>query len=479
MRRDHDLSLPHALLFCLGSLGVSSAPAPGQAPPPVLDAVETRILSPTPEASAVFGRSIAACGDTLVVGEPSSDLFAVQGGAAYVYHVANGVVTFEQTLLPPVPDRNAFWQFGLDVDVVCGWPIDIIGVAFQPSASTGGAYIYERAMDGTWQLTSDMIPALGVSNDKCGAAIALDAGIIPSAGGDELVYQGLVGCPKTSRSMIGLLGPVSGGAAYLFRRQTQASWGGGALIVPNDTLIPGDRHPGEDFGAAVDLHGGNVLIGAPNDVDGQEKGAAYFYTGSDQRVKLVPAGLPLGSSFGRSVSMDPWLIAIGAPTEDSKGAVYVYGLFGPIDLIAGGPIVVETDARLDFPTVQTSDNFGYAVRVETPFILAGIPNRDVPFSNVGTVALYELDTYPYAWSLLGILQPATMIGGTEQVSSGGVALSLPLVFAGAPEDSILGPTGSTIGRTGAVFAWNVKVLQPLFQDGFESGNLSAWSTRSP
>jgi hypothetical protein len=370
--------------------------------------------------------------------------------------------------------------FGYDVDVICGWPIDVIGVAFDPSTApprTGGAYIYERGSGGAWELTSDLIPALGQPADDCGLALALDAAVVPSAGGDVIAYQGLIGCPRALR-----FAEYTGGAAYLFRRLSQSDWGGGSLLLPDDDLIPGDRRNGELFGSALDLHGTTVVVGAPRDVNGGfERGAAYFYTGTDQRKKLIPQDLSTGAFFGQSVSIDPWFLVIGAFADDIPvslaGSAYVYGLWGPIDFIGGSCCVItDFDARLTL--AREDDVLGFSVRVETPFLLATVPGHDQGPFNTGAVALFRLASYPDDWSLLGLVQPTIDIDGAEGAESP-VAMAGSTIFSGAKFDDVPGPMGSNLDSAGSVFAWEVDLLKPLFVDGFESGNLSRWSKVQP
>ena len=114
----------------------------------------------------------------------------------------------------------------------------------------------------------------------------------------------------------------------------------------------------------------------------------------------MPQDLPNGAAFGQSISIDPWFLVIGAFAEDvpvvNAGAAYVYGLWGPIDLI-GGPCCVITaiDARLSLPTPGNTDFLGLSVRADTPYMLVSVSGHDTPSAgNVGGVALFRLEGYP-------------------------------------------------------------------------------------
>jgi hypothetical protein len=236
-------------------------------------------------------------------------------------------------------------------------------------------------------------------------------------------------------------------------------------------------------GAALDLNGINVVVGAPVDRNGTtvvaERGAVYFFTGTAQRKKVVPADLPGGAAFGQTVSIDPWFLVVGAYSENvpvnDAGAAYVYGLFGPIDFI-GGPccVITDVDARLSLPIPESGDFFSLSLRVETPYVIGSISGRNPS----GGIVLYELATYPDEWSLLGRLLPSIEATGGEAAGRG-VARAGSMLLGGAPGDYVTGPTGSSLPFAGSLFAWDVAVLKPLFVDGFESGDLSRWTKVQP
>jgi len=484
----HRPSPPALLLALIASL---AAPLWGQGERgfPILPASESRIVAPQPGDGFLFASDVAACGTTLVVGAVHDGLFANVGGAAYVYEIQGGVPVYVQTLVPPLADQGPGLDFGVDVDVVCGWPVDIIAVAFEPddNVTVGGAYIYEKDATGTWVQTSIMRPALGVPNDECGASVALDAALIPGEGGegDQLVYQGVVGCPGAWR-----YATYTGGAAYLFRRLTSSTWTDGYLLVQSNDLIPGDQHNGDRFGSSVDLHPPWVVVGTPEDFTGGYHGAVHVFGGGGASpcAKLVPDGLPLGAEFGSSVSIDPWNLAVGAFADGESGttytgAVYMYDLWGPINLCnTQFPLVPTYDQRLSVPDAQYNDVLGYKVRVETPLVLASLSGRAAGnLSSVGGVAVFVL-TEVYHWEALGRLAPTLEVDGAEAVGNGGVALAAShIVVAGSPHDRVVNPAGGSWLQAGSAFLWDAPAVSwiPVFADGFEGGDFGEWTLVIP
>ena len=465
-----------ATLLALGS----TIPLLAQ-PLPVLNASESRLLAPVLDPGANFGGAVAACGDLLVVGAPHDDLFASQGGAAYVYRWQNGSLVHLQTLLPPPADRLPDTEFGLDVDLVCGSTIDLIAVAYEPDGGgrIGGAFVFERDAAGIFQPALGLHPVLAIANDQCGVAVALDAAVLERNGDDVLVYRAVVGCPGTNRA-----GQYLGGAAYLFERQEgTGEWGGGAILVQSELLNPGDQRSDEDFGAAVDLHGNWVAIGTPSDFTAGYVGAVHLFGGGGTAPcsKIVPSTTTANSHFGWTVSIDPWFLAVGAFGEEEPGAidtgaVYTWNLFGPIELCntAALPLVTDFDERLTVPDFEDSDQLGLSVRVETPILVASLHGRDVPpDSFVGGAVAFRLEG-THDWEPVGRLEPQSGIGGSEAVGQGGIAFSAGVVYAGTPNDSV--PPSSAVG---SAFAWEVGAALALFADDFESGDTSRWSAAVP
>jgi len=119
-----------------------------------------------------------------------------------------------------------------------------------------------------------------------------------------------------------LLGdPAHGGkgAAYVFD-------GGPAAMTWSATLLASDGARSDLFGHAVDLDGDVAVIGAFYDDDGGESsGSAYVFersaSGWAQTAKLTASDPTPNAQFGRAVTVEGDIVAVGAPVSD---AVYVF-----------------------------------------------------------------------------------------------------------------------------------------------------------
>lgn len=118
------------------------------------------------------------------------------------------------------------------------------------------------------------------------------------------------------------------GAAYVFTRDSDGSWG------ETQVLHPADAQPDERFGAAVALAGDQAIVGATDGTDG-ESGAAYVFTRDTDETwresqTLTASDASGNDDFGIAIALsgdgDTALIgALGAEVDGvSSGAAYVF-----------------------------------------------------------------------------------------------------------------------------------------------------------
>ena len=97
------------------------------------------LQSPEPEENGRFGSSVAISGDTIIVGEPSADVEAINEGRAYIFDSDGG---FLGTLQAPTPTVDA--EFGHTMaaseDIIV---IGEYGAAVEGNSRAGRAYIFQ------------------------------------------------------------------------------------------------------------------------------------------------------------------------------------------------------------------------------------------------------------------------------------------------------------------------------------------------
>jgi FG-GAP repeat len=188
---------------------------------------------------------------------------------------------------------------------------------------------------------------------------------------------------REGRLLVGAPGGSAGGAAYLFDVATGQQL---ARFIGSSTTL------GDEFGAATDMSGDRIAIGAPSDdPSATNSGAAFIFRYSGgaivQEARLI-AGDPQGLDvFGYSVALDGDWAAFGAPGEDqagtNAGAVYVFRF--------NGTSWAQTAKLLPFGA-NAGDQYGYAVTIRDGRLAVSAPWDDTARPDGGAVYLYRLES---------------------------------------------------------------------------------------
>jgi hypothetical protein len=187
----------------------------------------------TPSNYSRFGASVAIDGDLVLVGAPSSDSNSVEHGEAFLFNLSTGQRLF--TFDDPTPTNRDFFgqSVAIDGDLV------LIGDARDDTADTnvGQAHLFSATTGQLLRTFED--PTRGAWDfDGFGESVSLENGLA------------LIGAPfdQSTSSVVG--------QAHLFDAVT------GVLLETFDDPTPTNA---DDFGGAVVLNEGRVLIGAPRD----------------------------------------------------------------------------------------------------------------------------------------------------------------------------------------------------------------------
>ncbi|MEM7705006.1 MAG: hypothetical protein AAF358_05605 [Pseudomonadota bacterium] len=191
--------------------------------------------------------------------------------------------------------------------------------------------------------------------------------------------------------------------------------------------------PGTAFGAAVAIDRSLLLIGAPEDAEGEAtataSGAAYLYArsgpGEDfelvNKVKL--AGAAGGSSFGTSVALNNGVAAVGAPGASAVGGT-VSGVAG---IYAAGPAGLTLLAVAEPSGPQQGEQVGFSVAVSgAAVVVAGAPGAGgAGGDNEGTAYLFSSAGAPLGQLLPDDPVPDGRFGTAVAVSDRTLAVGSP------------------------------------------------------
>jgi hypothetical protein len=259
----------------------------------------------------LFGQSVAVTGDTVVVGDPVTNVGANQyQGAAYVFARNGGTWSQQQELT--ASDGATGDSFGNAVamsgdTIVVGAPYKTVGA----NLTQGAAYVFARG--GAWTQQQELTAADGAFFDLLGYSVAIS--------GDTIV--------------VGAIGKDVGanhdqGAAYVFARSGN-TWGQQAELTASN----GASAHSFPFGSSVAVSGDIAVVGATETKVGANlyQGAAYEFTRSggtwSQQQELTASDGANGDEFGWSVAVSGDTAVVGAYNKSfganlGQGAAYTF-----------------------------------------------------------------------------------------------------------------------------------------------------------
>lgn len=343
------------------------------------------------DAGNEFGRSVAASGNTMVVGTPSE---YQNRGAIYIFTTTDDGVTWTQrahfTGNAAIGD-----QFGMSV-AISEDESTVIAGAPGHNGEKGAVYTYELN-GGTWNnaVLSHTFNGVG-AGDRFGWSVGLsdDAAII--------------GAPSVN---------ASAGAAYAFIQNANNVWSTGSVLKTGAT--------GDNLGSSVAILNGVVAVGAYG--ANSEAGAVYIFT-QDVNAFFPDTSFPApsiaaGDWFGASVAVSSGSVVVGAPrTSGKQGAAYVF-----TNATGGG----WTQENLIASATMANDFFGTSVALNGSVIVVGSPgsNRHAGaayvFKNAGNgwqakiARASSRDSYDFFGHTVAVtIDESILVGAYGEASSG-------------------------------------------------------------
>jgi len=350
-----------------------------------------------------YGVAVATTADIVLIGTENTDSSAPITGAAYLVDVLTG----QQQHKLIAADVEMMTLFGNDVAIVGN--VAVVGAMADHDVefAAGAIYVFDAtsadqlhkltATDGGlkdnfgFSVATDGIVVLGgAPNHDAGAEDSGAAYLFDLSSGDLLhkltpddpFVDHLFGwdvAVNDDMLLVSAIGDASAGentgAAYLFDVAT------GAQL---HKLTADDAAEGDLFGYSIALNDAVALIGAPDDGDGTDLGAAYIFdlTTGLQITKFKSKDGSSGHRFGWSVAMHADLAVAGATGDYySRGAAYLFDLSDP-----AAPLQVRKfTPRGGLP----SDYFGYGVGIGDGVVVVGSPGDDDIAEYAGSAHLFE------------------------------------------------------------------------------------------
>ena len=255
---------------------------------------QQELTAPDPQERASFGYSVAVSGDTIVVGSPYWGYPGSSGwGTAYIFTRSGTTWTQQQEITGSAGEA---WETPFHKRKTI-----LLGAPFARNSDFGSAYVYVLS-GSTWTLQQSLAPSDDTTNLSFGSSISIDGN------------TAIIGAIGQSGA-----GATSVGAAYVFVRS-------GTTWTQQQELTPSDGTTNQQFGFAVSVSGGTVVVGTKYQEPMSE---AYVFTRSGTtwtQQQILTASAPAnGYAFGWSVSVSGGTAFVGSTDEyNGNGAAYVF-----------------------------------------------------------------------------------------------------------------------------------------------------------
>ncbi|MCI0388648.1 MAG: hypothetical protein MOB07_07755 [Acidobacteria bacterium] len=374
----------------------------------------SRLTASDGEANDSYGWSVAASGDTVVVGAYNDTVGNnVLQGSAYVFVRSGGVWAFQQKLTADDGTVNNWFGYSVAISgdtIAIGAPHDKTGTnSFQ-----GSVYVFVRS-DSVWSLQQKLTAHDGEAGDQLGTSVSISGNtVVAGAFADQVGAN------------------YGQGSAYVFARS------GGAWSF-QQKLTANDGEAIDWFGRSVAISGGTIVAGAPLDNSGTnpDLGSAYVFVRSGtvwtQQQRLTANIAYSNDQFGSAVAINGDTAIIGAPQAKpfgtfDQGKAYIF-------VRTGG--VWSLQQTLSANDGAAGDNFGSSVALNGDTALIG-----VRWDDIGTATGTELDQgSAYLFTRVGTLwgprhRFTAQDGAARENFGNAVALSGDTAFVGAPHTKV-------------------------------------------
>ena len=492
------------------------------------------LQSPNRSAGDAYGAAVAVIGHSLVVTDPAEDLTGTDQGAVYIYDGDLAGWALRDTIEGAQVDNGAFGTsvdaigdlvvVGADGEAAGEGAVHIFERAnitwSSISVETGSAAGVDNGYGVAVAVSADHLVGASATDPSAPGAFAsstpahpLPADRLAPSTLDDFDQFGFSVALSGDTAVVGAPSAISGipqgrGTAYVFRNVGGAwqleqelvdpdpvvdSGYGYAVAIDTDTIAVGSWGSGiwiwtrsgstwtaatditspatlDSFGAALDLDGASLIVGAPRDDDAAANaGTAYVYTGAGATWTLeseLPSTTATASDFyGESVTISGDTAVVGIPRANdgpstNTGAFQVWTRAGAVWTV-GDTVVSVTNAD--------GDLFAATVAIDGGKLIVGAPFGDAPGNtNIGWVYFYEISGGSATFQA-GFMGQGPPFGGSQLGDS--VAIDGSLAVAGSIEEAGADANAYTYGFDGTQwFELDVLVASDAYDTDDEYGD---------
>ena len=361
-----------------------------------------------------FGLSVAASGNTVVVGDctelTTTPTCASRQESVYVYEKPeSGWGDMVQTAELTPSDGYAGDQFGESVA--------ISGNTIVVGAQNGKAYVFVMPPGG-W---TDMAETAQLTNPESGNGVGVQVSI------DQNTI--VVGVQTAT-----VKGNKDQGTAYVF---VEPPTGWATTSAPNAQLTASDGSYQDFFGLSLAVSGDTIIVGAPFHHNQNGPGEVYVFekppagwANATQTAKLTRSKAGQHDEFGFAVSINGSTVVVGAP--QAVGANHGAGVVDVFVKPSKGWSNGIQNAELVAPI--SIQRFGWSVAIEGTKVTVGTNSTD------NVVFVYAKPSTG-GWKSTSKPQTELKAGNGVALLGFSVAMTNSIIVAGAPYEAVDGHFG--------------------------------------
>ncbi len=256
-----------------------------------------KIVSPDRQESDYFGEAVSISCPYLIVGAASEDE-DINGentlenpGSAYIFELEGNRWNEVQKITAAV--RANYDYFGHAVSVSGNFAI--IGARLDSEDDdeanykkwAGAAYIFERSLSGTWNLTKKIVASDRNEEDQFGISVSI-------SGNDAIV-----GANFEDEDVLGNNTIEDAGSAYLFHRDEAGNW------FETQKIVASDRGFMDYAGCSVGIWGDYAVLGRGDENYGYWAGAANIFESCTPEIDPDPDNIIENGNFEACI-LSPW-----------------------------------------------------------------------------------------------------------------------------------------------------------------------------
>ncbi|HEX3046143.1 MAG TPA: LamG-like jellyroll fold domain-containing protein, partial [Bacillota bacterium] len=290
-----------------------------------------------------FGRKVAIAGDIAIIGANCDDDKGSNSGSAYIFE-RDGIGYWTQKQKLTASDGAAGDYFGLSVAI--SGNVVIIGAPDDGDKGdlSGSAYIFERDGNGYWNQKQKLTASDGGWFGEFGASVAISENIAFIGTGTYMTF----------------------GSVYVFERGENGNWIQKQKLTNSNGTLP------KSFGCSMAISGNVALIGAQHDYDkGLPCGSSYIFErdgdGNWNQKQKLTASDGAEDYFGCSVAISGNVALIGAYYDYDKGvpcgSSYIFERDGDGNWNQKQKLTASDGAAYDY--------FGYSVTISRNVAIIG------------------------------------------------------------------------------------------------------------